>query len=110
MSTQKMPSISREDYIVPVSVRGIDAELIVTLPVQFAFLQKDDPPVVPAPEPEDEDWLDGEWMTDESTPTARILIGQGSPVPLANGAYYVWTQVVGARVKPARNVGTLVVT
>lgn len=99
-----MPDLSREYVRNGWTAKGIDKALLTTLPVEYAFLADRDA------EPVDADWRAGEWDPETVKPTARCLIGAGSPSPLADGDWYVWIRVTGAIERPVRKTGRIRIT
>lgn len=76
--------------------------------MEFAFM--DD---VTSAEPGGGDWNAGEWETDSGPPIvyyARILIGPGGGLVLADGKYDVWIRITSAPELPVRHVGRLTIT
>jgi hypothetical protein len=91
-----IPSISKEYLSVPVSGTGLAG----TEPVEIA--------VVPAgtEEPAEDDWLPAVWASGQ----ARILIGPGGDVELADGVYEVWVRVTASPEVPVLKSGLLRIT
>lgn len=99
-----MPDLSREYVRNAWTAKGVDAALLTTLPVEYAFMATRDA------EPVEDDWRAGEWDPDTTRPTARCLIGTASPTPLADGTWFVWVRVTGAIERPVRQTGPIKIT
>jgi len=97
---QGLTTLSREYLVTPVTVRGVDASLLTTLPVEFAFVAED-------AQPAGGDWIAGDW--EPVTNNARILIGPSTSAVLGAGTYSVWLRVTGAIIEPVRKLDTLVI-
>lgn len=88
-----IPSISREYLHVPVTgpAEGV--------PVEIAVVGRD-------AEPADSDWKPAAWDGTD----AKILIGPGSALILAEGVYSVWVRVTASPERPALKAGLLRIT
>ena len=74
-----------------------------SLPVEFAF-------VAEGVEPEEADWSPGGWRAVGEKPyVARILIGPGTNVVLADGKYRAWLRIVATPEVPVRPFDTLTI-
>lgn len=102
----RISTLSTEYVTVLVAARedGEDINLSNDATVRLAFTAEGD-------EPSADDWVNGEWDTDDSmTPTryyARVLVGPDDGQELAAGTYVVWVEVSSdpeTVVRPAGNL------
>lgn len=91
----KVPSISRPYLLVPVSGGSIST------PVEIAVIADG------VEEPAEDDWLAAD-VWDGSV--AKLLIGPGGTLGLANGIYRVWVRVTSAPEIPVLRSGLLQIT
>ncbi|NUW45554.1 hypothetical protein [Nonomuraea rhodomycinica] len=88
-----MPATSTEELHVPY------LQDLTSFPVEIAIV-----PVADG-EPGDDDYHPATWEGAE----AVLLIGAGTPVALAPGAYVVWTRLTAGAERPVRRSGILTV-
>lgn len=72
-------------------------------PVEVAFTR--------SPEPADEDWVSAEWAN--ITPAgadARVLVGPGGDVELADGVWQMWVRITSTPEVPVLHAGPVQVT
>jgi hypothetical protein len=91
-----IPSISKEYLSVPVAGTNLDG----TEPVELAVIP------VSTEEPADDDWHTAAWVSGE----ARVLIGPGTALDLANGTYRVWVRLTASPEIPVIRAGSLKIT
>ena len=109
-SSLSLSSLSRE-YI-KIKVAGYRGGLLIdpsAFTVEFGFTALASPPEEP------DTWYPGDWETVllHGTPVhylARVLIGPGSDVVLADGTYDVWVKIYDTQERPVRHVGRIIIT
>lgn len=104
MSTLTIPSLSREFIRVPIEAfEGGGLVDPTNGTVQFAFKAS-------GVEPTEPDWQDGQWEQANRTYFARVLVGAGGGVPVAEGTHDIWVRIANTPEEVARKVGQLVIT
>lgn len=92
----KIPSTSKQYITVPVT-----GTLTGTEPVHIAVI------AATAEEPASGDWKTAVW---DNNTDAKILIGPGTSLALANGLYRVWVKVTASQEIPVIRSGLLRIT
>jgi hypothetical protein len=101
----RISSLDREFLKIPVLADEAGVPVNPTgLPVQIAFTGLNTEPV-------EGDWKTGSWETAGPNYFARIVVGPGSAVVLADGVYQAWTRIgnVGDTERPVKKAGKVIV-
>jgi hypothetical protein len=103
--TIRISSLTKEYVRIPVAAREAGAVVNPTgLPVQLAF-------VGPNTEPVEGDWKTGTWETDGPNYFARVVVGPGTTLILADGVYAAWIRIgnAGDTERPVKLAGKVIV-
>lgn len=107
-STLRIPESSKE-YVHALITwrRGIGVLTVVGYTVEMAFISdgRTDP------EPQAADWVSAEWEQIGERAYAKVLIGPGTSLALAEDTYFVWVRVTtGTEVVVRKASGKVIIT